>query len=420
MKVLALNTNDLSGGAARAASRLHRGLRLIGIDSRLMVQYKTGGEPGVVGPQRLVRKQLEMLRPHLDQLPLRFYPRRQQVPWSVGWMPNPFLRFEAIPDLVHLHWVSGGYVPNGALPKLGCPLVWTFHDMAAFTGGCHYAGECTRYTESCGACPQLASSRKNDLSHWIWRRKEKLWKELDLTVVTPSRWLAECAKASSLLKDVRVEVIPNGVDLEVFKPVTREIARQILGLPADKRLILFGAMDATSDPRKGFVHLENALRTMVSEGWAEKAEVVVFGTSRDDGYLDCGMFARYLGSFQDDVSLGLVYAAADVFVAPSLEDNLPNTIMEAMACGTPCAAFDIGGIPDMIDHQENGYLARPFEPEGLARGIAWMIESPERQLQLGAQARCKAEQNWRIEDVARRYEVLYREILERRGEGQLR
>ena len=177
--------------------------------------------------------------------------------------------------MINLHWINGGYLKIGTIAKFKKPIVWTLHDMWAFTGGCHYNVDCTNYTTSCGNCPQLHSHKETDLSRWIWKRKARAWQNLNLTIVTPSHWLAKCAASSSLLKNVRIEVIPNGLDTKQYKPIEKSLARSILGLPEDKQLILFGAMSATSDPRKGFNFLQSALQNLSQSGWGEQVELVV-------------------------------------------------------------------------------------------------------------------------------------------------
>jgi glycosyltransferase involved in cell wall biosynthesis len=267
------------------------------------------------------------------------------------------------------------------------------------------------YTNSCGTCPQLHSNKEKDLSRWIWQRKAKAWQDLNLTIVTPSHWLAKCAASSSLLKDIRIEVIPNGLDTKQYKPIEKSVARSILGLPEDKQLILFGAVSATSDPRKGFNFLQSALQNLSQSGWGKQVEVVIFGASQPKNLPELGLKSHYLGRLNDDISLSLVYASADLFLAPSVQDNLPNTVMESLACGTPCVAFDIGGMPDMIDHQQNGYLAKHFDIEDLARGIAWVLGDEERLRKLGINGREKVEQNFTLEIQANNYLSLYQDLI---------
>ncbi|MDJ0636513.1 MAG: glycosyltransferase family 4 protein [Xenococcaceae cyanobacterium MO_188.B29] len=413
MKVLHLNTSDVNGGAARAAYRLHKELVNIGVDSQMLVQNKTSDDRTVISPQTKLEKGWAKARPTVNSIPLEFYRQRDRTPYSVQWFPERIAPKIAhiSPDIINLHWICGGYLQIETLAKFNKPIVWTLHDMWAFTGGCHYSRDCDRYTKSCGTCPQLHSSRDWDLSRWVWRRKTKAWKNLNLTIVTPSNWLAKCASASSLFQDLPIKVIPNGIDPTRYKPLSQSLAREVLNLPQDKQLVLFGAMNATSDPRKGFNLLMPALQKLSYSQEQNQIELVVFGSSQPSETLDLGLKVHYLGKLNDDISLALLYAAADVFVAPSIQDNLPNTVMEALACGTPCVAFNIGGMPDMIEHKQNGYLAKPFEVEDLARGIAWILEDELCWQSLSWKAREKVEQEFTLETFTSSYLKLYIEIL---------
>jgi glycosyltransferase involved in cell wall biosynthesis len=282
--------------------------------------------------------------------------------------------------------------------------------MWAFTGGCHYSQDCDRYTASCGACPQLYSSENWDLSRWVWQRKAKSWKDLDLTIVALSSWLSNCASSSSLFRDRRIEVIPNGLDIRKYRPINRHVARELLNLPQDKHLVLFGSIWATNVKRKGFHLLQPALQDLNQSGWQDKLELVIFGASQPNNPPDFGFKVHYLGTLSDDLLLALIYSAADVFVLPSTEENLANTVMESIACGTPCVAFNIGGMPDMVEHLKNGYLAQPYKIEDLAKGIAWVIENEERHQKLSHRAREKAEQEFTLEIQAHRYLSLFSEL----------
>lgn len=410
MKPLIISTFDIAGGAARATFRLHKGLLGLGLESQLVVQYKSSDDKTVIGPQNKLEKWINQMRPTLDNLPLRVYSGGNKM-FSPQWFPD--LIYDKIkqlsPDIINLHWVCG-YVQIESMTKFTQPLIWTLHDMWAFTGGCHYTQDCDRYSSSCGACIQLDSHKEHDLSRWVWERKAKAWKHLNLTIVTPSEWLAQCVRKSSLLRNYRVEVIPNGIDIQRYKPINRSIAREWLNLPQDKQLILFGAA-STSQPRKGFHLLKSALQNLSQAGQKDNLELVVFGASQPDEQSNLGFKCHYLGNFNDDVSLALVYAGADVFVAPSTQDNLPNTVMEALACGTPCVGFDIGGMPDMIEHQRNGYLAKPIDVESLAAGIAWVLSDSDRTLCLRQRAREKVEQEFSLELQAQRYSKLFAEVI---------
>ncbi|WP_416666460.1 glycosyltransferase family 4 protein [Egbenema bharatensis] len=415
MKTLLLSQSD-GGGAGRAARRLHLGLQKIAVESQMLVQVKTSGVPGIVPRGHQWQKLANSLNllDRVDKVPLSFYRQRERTEFSPQWLPNALATqiHSLNPAVINLHWTGHGFLPIETLSRLKLPLVWTLHDMWAFTGGCHYAGTCDRYTKQCGACPQLHSNREADLSRWIWRRKERAWRSIDLTIVTPSRWLAECARSSTLLQEHRIEVIPNGLDLQIYKPVDRAFARHVLNLPQDRKLILFGAMFGTSDRRKGFHLLQPALDQIRQTAWGNQVDLVVFGGISSQNSAELGFKVHALGRLNDEFSLALAYAAADVFVAPSIEDNLPNTILEASACGTPCVGFQIGGIADLIDHLQTGYLCRPFEVADLVQGMAWILEDHDRRCQLGNAARLKMENQFSDVLQAERYTNLFLERIE--------
>ncbi|WP_377475476.1 MAG: glycosyltransferase family 4 protein [Microcoleus anatoxicus] len=412
MKVVVLNSSDTVGGAARAAYRLHAGLQGIGVSSQMLVKNKISGDANVIVSQDGVANKFDKIISTISNAPLRLYPQRNPAIFSPQWLPDSLAAKVAKiqPDIINLHWVCGGYMQVETIPKFNKPLVWTLHDMWPFTGGCHYSEECDRYTESCGSCHQLHSSKDGDLSRWVWHRKAKAWKNLNLTLVSPSAWLAKCASSSALFKDERVEVIPNGINTQKYKPINRQWAREILNLPQDKQIVLFGGASGTGDRWKGFNLLVPALQSLSKSGWNDRIQLLVFGSSGAANPIELGFNTHYLGKFADDVSLAIVYAAADVFVAPSVYDNLPNTVMEAAACGIPSVGFKIGGMPDLIEHGSNGYLAKPYETEDLATGIAWVLENPDRHQKLCTRARQKVEQEFTSDIQARRYLSLFSEL----------
>ena len=411
MKILLLSTSDIYGGAFIAAYRLLKGLQQSGVQAQMIVQSKKSDDYSVIGPQTKWQKIFGKLRPTLDSIPIRFYKQRKKIIFSPAILPdNINKKIQDInPDIIHLHWISEGFIRIETLAKINKPIIWTLHDMWAFTGGCHYDEECGKYNKNCGYCPTLGSNKKNDLSYKIFKRKEKFWKNLNLTIVTPSSWLGECAKKSLLFYKTRVEVIPNGIDLNRFKPIDKNIARDILCLPKDKKLILFGALSALGDKRKGFLLLKEALKNFSSKE-NKDIEMVIFGSSKPRNEEDLGFKTHYLGQLNDETSLVLAYSAADIMISPSIQDNLPNTIMESLACGTPVVAFNIGGIHDMIEHQKNGYLAKPFNTGDLTYGIKWVLEDDIRRKQLSQNAREKVVQEFDIVKVAKKYEDLYKDV----------
>jgi glycosyltransferase involved in cell wall biosynthesis len=413
MKTVLLSNDDLKWGAGRAAYRLHQGLRKLQVDCHLLVQTKLSEDEMVIAPTTAIAKTLAKVRPTLNSLPLKFYPQFEQGVYSPQWIPDRLVNQveQFSPHIINLHDITLGYIQIETLAKFKQPLVWTLHDMWAFTGGCHYSNGCDHYQDSCGDCPQLNSHKDRDLSRWIWQRKAKNWHKLNLTIVTLSQWMTDCVKKSSLLQDFPVEIIANGLDLERFKPIDKALAKKILGLPQDKQIILFGAMNATSDRRKGFQALYPALKMLNKQQWQDRIQLIVFGASQPQNPPDFGFPIQYLGKLNDDIALSLVYSAADVFVAPSQEDNLPNTVLESLACGTPSVAFKIGGMPDLIEHQKNGYLAQPFDTEDLANGIQWILENTEQIHQLRDRARKKVETEFNQTIQSQRYLSLFNKII---------
>lgn len=415
MKILHLSTFDTIGGAARAAYRVHQGLRSLGADSWMLVQKSASGDRTVLAPKTLLGQVAGRLRAEIDGLALRPYPHVNKSVFDIQRTPNRISpRIQQLnPDIVNLHWILNSYLPIESLTRISKPIVWTLMDMWPFTGGCHYTQECDRYTQACGSCPHLGSTSENDLSRRTWQRKAKAWKDLNLTIVSPTQWLAECARASTLFKDLRIEIIPFCLDTQTYKPIDRQAARSALNLPPDKKLILFGAISATQDRRKGFQLLQPALQQLAQTELNSQAEVVVFGSFKPEFPVDLGFPARYLGHLSDDVTLALAYSAADVFVAPSLQEAFGQTASEAMACGTPVVAFKGTGLADIVDHQHNGYLANPFEIEDLAQGIRWILEHSDSEQSLRVAARQKAEHAFSLELQACRYLELYQDLLAR-------
>lgn len=425
MKVVHVNTTDTIGGAARATFRICDALNEQGVDSKLLVQSKSSDSFQVESIETSnFQKGLTKIRQIYYTMPLRKYKQRDRVPFSVANIGVDITQSQSIQeaDVIHLQWVNKGFLSIDNIKKLKLlqkPIIWTLHDMWAFTGGCHYSSGCDRYKEQCGACPILKSSNKNDITNKIWAKKLKAFDGMDLTIVTCSNWLADCAKESSLFKNFRIEVIPNPIDIDIFKPIEKKNAREILNVSSGKFLLLFGAMDATSDERKGFKYLVECL-TALHEKYpetSEKIELLVFGSSYAKDINDLPFSTKFIGRLYDDYSLSLCYNAADVFIAPSLQDNLPNTVMESLSCGTPVVAFNIGGMPDMIDHKVTGFLAREKESNDLAEGIHWLLEEEEIKI-LNEAARKKVLDNYRNEIVAKQYLELYKELMQRKDVGR--
>ncbi len=412
MRTVILSAQDIEGGSGRAAHRLHRGLLHEQVDAHMLVNLKFGDEVNVYGPSSALGKAFSRLRPGVDRLPLAAYKKRRGHEFSCQWLPDSILhRVDQLnPDIVNVHWVCDGFVSIRSLGRIARPMVWTLHDMWMFTGGCHYTKECDRYTQSCGLCPQLNSTTQWDLSHCVWQQKKTTWQRASPHIITPSRWLADCARQSSLLGNFPISIIPYGIDLARYRPIDRPLARRLLHLPSEKKLVLFGALNPTQDRRKGFHLLISALQALKTQQQSDAVELAILGTSQNP-IPDLGFKVHCLGVLKDDVSLALAYSAANSFVAPSLQDNLPNTVLEAMACGTPCVAFNIGGMPDLIDHRINGFLAKPFDVDSLTEGIAWSLEHESSEA-LGDRAREKVERQFPLALQAKRYKDLFSEVMD--------
>jgi glycosyltransferase involved in cell wall biosynthesis len=412
MRILTVNVSDLDGGAARAAWRLHQALLKKGVHSGSFVQKKLSDDHRIIGPQGQRAGIMARLRPSLDMRPVKGYPNYRRKMFSPAWFPNGPLvdRINASDaDLVHLHWINGGMLSVEDIQEIRKPLVWSMHDMWTFTGGCHYDEECGRHATHCGSCPVLGSSREKDLSHRVFRRKQACFSKLSpITFVGLSRWMADLARSSPLLKGHEVVQLPNPIDTNTFKPVDKRMARELLGLPQDRSLVLFGAVNATADPRKGFELLQKSLLQIP---WGD-VELVIFGSSQPSDPPKLGHPMHYMGRMSDDITLCLLYNAADVTVVPSLQENLSNTIIESLSCGTPAVAFDIGGNPDMIVHGRNGFLATPFDPGDLAKGIMEVLQA--RGSGMHAQnAREDVLRKFSADVVADRYIALYSNVLAR-------
>lgn len=409
-----LNSFDQIGGAARAASRLLQGERALGADASLLVHYRTGRAEGTVcqaGPVRALGRRLKMA---LGTLPVRRYPLAPLNNFSPALLPDHLLAEVNVgnPDIIHLHWLGAGALRIETLGKIKKPLVWTLHDSWAFTGGCHVSFECTKYLQNCGSCPVLGSENERDLSRQTWQRKVNAWRGLDLTLVAPSRWLAACCQSSSLFRDLPVEVIPNGLDTETFRPQDKQAAREQLGLPQERRIILFGGMRAADDKNKGLHLLLPALRSLAAT-FAD-FQSAAFSSHDSKAIPETGMPLRAFGPIKDDQTLTALYSAADVFVVPSLQEAFCQTATEAMACGTPVVAFNATGLQDVVEHQKTGYLAKPYESDDLARGIAWVLADGDRHQKLSRQARHKVTTDFALDKVARTYLRLYQRVLEGR------
>ncbi|NLI34996.1 MAG: glycosyltransferase [Bacteroidales bacterium] len=416
MRVLLINTSERIGGAAIAANRLMESLKNNGIKAKLLVRDKQTDEISVVG--------LEKNWLHI----VKFVWER-----FIIWKANHFKKdnlfavdiancgtdITVLPefkqaDVIHLHWINQGMLSLKTIRKIqlsGKPIVWTMHDMWPCTGICHHARECTNYQTECHCCPYLYGGGSNkDLSYRVFREKMKLYKNAPIIFVTCSNWLKEKALSSALLAGQTVITIPNPINVALFQPHDKKEARSKCMLPVTGKLILFGSVKV-SDKRKGIDYLIESCK-ILNEKYPqlkEQLSIVVFGNQSEDLLHNLPFRIFPLNFINNDHDLVNLYNAVDLYVTPSLEENLPNTIMEAMACGVPCVGFNVGGIPEMIDHLHNGYVAQYKSSEDFANGIHWLLTNPDYK-QISEQACHKAVANYSEGNVAKKYIEIYNKI----------
>lgn len=436
MRVTHLSTYHLFGGAAVAANRLHRALQkqiwtypgiestmLIGTPKRLELHQP---EPGVtylannfLAEQtafgRFVAERLYFL-PHERDSSVRF----QFSPARFGANLNFHPAIQQA-DVLHLHWINFGFLSLDGLRSLfdlGKPIVWTLHDQWAFTGGCHYSRGCDHFLTYCHTCPYLKKPADQDLSYRVFEQKKRVFSNAQIHFTPPSQWLADEAKRSTLLKEFPFTVIPYAIDQYIFQPINRAEANARLDLPDTEQLnvgqarVLFGSANVT-DTRKGFRYFAEALTLLHQQHPELKPEILVFGKGRSYLFNELPYPIRHLGILTSEDDIVAAYNAADVMVVPSLEDNLPNTVIESLSCGTPVVGFRTGGIPEMIDHQENGYLAAIGSAQELADGLAFILTHQQPDV-LRQNAQQSAEDRFSEAVVAKQHIELYQKLMSER------
>jgi glycosyltransferase involved in cell wall biosynthesis len=423
LKVVHLNTYDGNGGAGRACMRLNRALLSQNIDSKIIVHYKFGNNPDIKTFNRnIIQKSYTAATIILERiLAKRFLKPDSRTPFSFTWFGRSVIKHPDVKnaDIIHLHWINHGFLDPkhiAEIKKLGKPIVWTFHDSNAFTGGCHVRYTCDHYQRQCGNCPLLINAGDDDISHSIWKQKNKAYQQLDFSIAAPSSWMQASVKKSSLMQGKDVNQIPNTLETDVFKPADKKQAKQQAGLPTDKFIFLSGFMPSRKDLHKGTQYLLESMELLKQRlgADADKIEVVVFGNRGTENVPEFPFKTSFLGTINNDEKLALHYAAADAFLIPSLEDNLPYTVMESLSCGTPVIAFTTGGIPDMVQHQYNGYLATYRSSESFADGMEWIIKHTERE-KLNLQARQTIMETFSEEVIAKKHIEVYQGLLNKGG-----
>ncbi|MBO9346973.1 MAG: glycosyltransferase family 4 protein [Chloroflexus sp.] len=417
MRVVHLSTNDISGGAARAAYRLHRALLAIGCQSRMLVANRRSDDPtvqAIPAATNLITKLQRSWRSWRVRRAMQ--PYQQTRPAGLEPFSDDRSRYgaelvRALPpcDVVNLHWVAGfvDYTTFFRTVPRRVPIVWRLSDQQPFTGGCHYDEGCDRYTAACGSCPQLGSQNEHDLSRQIWIRKRDALAAVPpgrLHIVALNRWMATEVQRSSLFGQLPVHIIPNGLDTTVFMPYDQAYARATLGLPQQARIVLFVAM-SVNNRRKGFAELTAALASM-----SDAPNLLLVSIGRNPPPIAAAIAHHPLGVINDDTRLALVYSAADLFVIPSLQDNMPGTVLEALACGTPVVGFDTGGISELVRPGQTGWLAPVGDVDALRAAIQRLLDNPDERLYMSRRCRSIAVAEYRQDIQAQRYLELYHQV----------
>jgi glycosyltransferase involved in cell wall biosynthesis len=418
LKVVHLNTYEGNGGAGRACMRLNRALSNQNIDSKVIVHYKFGKNPQIGEfNTNLIQKAWTAATILLERAWAKRYLKAIRSPFSFTWFGRSVIHHPEVKnaDIIHLHWVNHGFLnPKhiAEIAKLNKPVVWTFHDSNAFTGGCHVRYACDHFERECGDCPLLKNASPNDYSHHIWKQKNRAYQNLGFNIIAPSSWMQASILRSSLLKDRAISQIPNTLETDIFKRQDKTGAKRKVGLPEHKFVLLSGFMPSRKDMHKGTSYLLNSLELLNARlgKKADDVELVVFGNRDNNNLPEFPFKTTFLGKINNDEQLALCYAAADAFLIPSLEDNLPYTVMESLSCGTPVIAFTTGGIPDMVTHEKNGYLATYCSSESFADGMEWVINHPDRE-QLNENSRQTVMDKFSEEVIAQRHIDLYKELV---------
>ena len=412
MKVVHLSTYTAQGGAGIATLRIHKRLLEKGIDSHLLV-FKPSGSlaPGVTEVKKgFLYRVKESFFYRFDKYFFRSKVRPGAQLFSFNYFRRISIKRHPLirqADIVCVYWVGANFLTPKQIGEIDKPIVWRLSDKWPFTGGCHYSGDCKRYEDHCGSCPQLEISKKKDFTWFQWKRKNKAWRNTNITVVAPSSWIADAARRSSLFRNRPVVRVGTGVDDNIFKPISKEEAREALNIPGNSKVILFGANNALESTYKGGVFF----RKMIGQ-LAEKDFIfLIFGSDKSQQPDDIYKKVKFLGVLREEKELQQAYSAADIFICPSTEDNLPNTVLESMACGTPCIAFrNSGGVVDAIDHKENGYLAEFKNVDDLVNGIVWISEA-NRDGKISERAREKIINEFTLEKQVNSLIALYKSIV---------
>ncbi|MFO0716520.1 MAG: glycosyltransferase family 4 protein [Nitrospira sp.] len=408
MNILHLSTEYNLGGSGRAAYRIHSSLLRRGHTSRMLVSGLVYGVPeaGPIWRSLPWRAGDWFARSLTEALSLQYL----FLPSSWALLRHPWFRTA---DVVQLYNTHGGYFSHSVIGVASRrkPFIWRLSDMWPLTGHCCYSYECDRWKTGCGTCPLLSDepALRKDRTALLWRAKQRIYAGANVTLVAPSRWIAGIAAQSPLVKHWPVEVIPNGLNLTVFRPVRKAAAREVLGLPQDEAVILFSSVE-TKAYRKGGTFVTEAVHALKGKT-RTPFRLLVVGNRASEWERALDVPVTTINAVKDDHLLATLYSAADVFLHPALADNLPNGVLESLACGTPVVAFDVGGVGEAVRPMETGYLARDKDAQDLAAGLQRLLDDDDLRRRLGIRCRAVAEAEYDMELQTQRFEALYQRVL---------
>ncbi|MBW4506332.1 MAG: glycosyltransferase family 4 protein [Scytonematopsis contorta HA4267-MV1] len=408
MRILQMNLSDyaLTGGTGIAMHRLHNALNKVGVASKIYCSRKELGTSDTVMQKRSYQvRVLEGLLRRLEiQVGLNDVCR---VISSLNIQKTPFYQ-EA--DVINLHCIHDEFISYLTLPWLSKkPTVFYLHDMWSFTGHCHYSYECERWKTGCGKCPHLEipGAVKTDNSHLEWKLKNWIYSHSNLNIVTPSKWMYSLAK-ESMLQRFPIHHIPYGVDTEVYRLRDKQDCRKVLGIPQNKKVLMFNSL-SMKDHRKGGDLLLKALEELPQ---TLKSEIVLLTIGGGEGLpKDNGLQTVNFGFVNSDDFKAILYSAADLFICPTRADNSPLVLYESIACGTPIIGFNTGGLPDLIRPGVTGLLAKPENVDDLRNHIVHLLSDETLRNSMKSQCREIAVNEYSLELYAQRFSHLYRNSL---------
>lgn len=417
MKVCLINTSDTGGGAAVACRRQLNALSAV-VDIQMLVAHKKTKHSAIIEiANNWYKKLILQLNFLTERLPFIAFKAKNKAVRFAFSTANAGINIAQHPiiqqaDILHFHWINSGFLSLKNLKTLFAlqkPMVLTLHDMWTFTGGCHYAADCTHFMQQCGNCPILKNPKEKDISRKGWLAKKEIYKQNNnIIFVACSEWMAELARKSSLLKGAQIVAIPNPINTEIYKPLDKVALRKKWNIDLDTKIILFGAANI-NDKRKGMTYLIEALQLLKQNNPSNlKIEIILFGKNTESAATKLPFKVKSLPVITSEEELIAIYNLADVFVLPSLEDNLPNMVMEALACATPVVAFNQGGISQMVAHKQNGYIAQYQSAEDLQAGINWVLNNES--IDLKNNARQKVLNDYSESIIAQKYQQLYQSI----------